>query len=155
MSGTVDERTHHTSWGREQLRGIGTKGVVAVVGDTTAEMLRKAAGAGATHGWGDSGTVADPGADGLARVLTSRTYQDLIGLFSDLMIFDSAVADEEAWDVLCDYFRTCGAAGERLLLIRPLPLPADLPEESVTVIVAPRELTAEFLREQIVAAPMG
>lgn len=132
----------------------GIKLVVAVVDDATAALLRQAAGAGDPHGWGDpQRSVAEPGPGGIARVMTSSLYQDLVAFPSDLMIFDPAVADEEAWDVLCDYFSACRPAQERVLLLRPLPLP-EVPDENVTIIVAPAELTAELLREGILDAPI-
>lgn len=137
------------SWGRLDCPA-GIRLVVAVADEATAQLVREAAGAGEPYGWGEPGRfAADPGPDGIARVMSTRAYQDLIGLASDLMIFDPQVADEEAWDVLCDYLSQCGPTSQRLLLLRPLPLPPDLPPENVTVAVAPAQLTAEFVRQQI------
>ena len=153
MSNAMSDDVLWNTWGRKHLREKGIKGVVGVVDDATAEMLRDAAGAGPAYDWGGGRTAADPDEQGIARILTSRIYQDLIGLYSDLMVFDHEVADAEAWDVLCDYFSSFGAARERLLLVRALPIPDGVPDENVVIIPAPERLTVEFLRQQIVDAP--
>lgn len=133
-------------------RDQGLKLVVALVDDAVGRLLHEAAGCGSTSDWGDGRRVHEPDRGGIARLLTTHIYQDLLAFASDLMILDPAVADEEAWEVLCEYFSGCGAAQERLLLLRPLELPAGVPEANVTVITAPEKLTVGFLRQQITDA---
>lgn len=152
--------THNTSRGKQtstwggDCRERGIKLVVAVVDDAVSALLHKAVHAATTEAWIENRQVHEPGPSGIARVLVTSFYQDLLGFGSDLMIFDPNVADEEAWDVLSDYFTDCGPAGERILLLRPLSLPRGVPEGNVTCTVAPNVLTAEFLRQQVMDAPI-
>ncbi len=145
---TLDSRN---TWGGTS-RDQGIRLVVALVDDAVGQLLHEAASCGSTSDWGDGRRVHEPDRGGIARLLTTHIYQDLLAFASDLMVFDPSVADDEAWDVLCDYFSGCGAAQERILLLRPLELPASVPEANVTVIPAPETLTVSFLRQQIIDA---
>lgn len=152
MTDRIADRQYSGSWGGD-CRERGIKPVVAVVDDAVSALLYEAVHAATTEAWVEKRQVHEPGPCGIARALVTPFYQDLLGFGSDLMIFDPTVADEEAWEVLRSYFTDCGPAGERILLLRPIPLPVEISQENVTTIPAPDELTVYFLRQQIEDAP--
>ena len=114
------------------FEGDGKAAVIMQVNDATKALVREAA------------------AGGVARILTAWDYTNFIAVWCDLAVLDPTLLSEDEWCALCELFGSYVDVQFRMILVKPSPYEAKLPNRNV--IHAPTPLTAEYLRGQMVRA---
>ena len=114
------------------FEGDGQAAVIMQVDEATQKLVREAAASGA------------------GRTLTAWDYTNFIAVWCDLAVLDPTLLREEEWCALCELFGSYVDVQFRMLLVKPSPYAAKLPNRNV--IHAPVPLTAGYLRDQMLRA---